>query len=141
MTRLVTLTHPRNLVVLAFALIFALPLISQAQSSTSTPEASPGASPEASPGASPAAGEVTITILDFAFEPATVTVPLGTTITWVNQGPTQHTTVSFDGPDKIWDSKIMEAGDTYSYTPTELGTYEYLCGLHPNMKATLIVTE
>lgn len=141
MTRLAALTHPRNLVVLAFAVIFALPLISQAQSSTGTPEASPGASPEASPGASPAAGEVVINIVDFAFDPPTVTISLGTTVTWVNQGPTQHTTVAFDGPDKIWDSNILDAGQSYSFTPTEPGTYDYLCGLHPNMKATLIVTE
>ena len=141
MARFSPMIHPRNLVGVAFALLLALPLIGNAQGDSGTPDASPSASPGASPAASPAAGEVTIDIVDFAFEPASVTISLGTTVTWVNKGPTAHTTVAFDGGEKTWDSGIMEAGDTFSFTPTEAGTYDYICGLHPNMKATLIVTE
>jgi plastocyanin len=96
-------------------------------------------------GAEPAAGdetdEVTIEIVDFFFEPAEVTVKVGTTVTWVNVGPTDHTTTAYIDGDKYWDSAIMSEGDTYSFTVEEPGTFEYLCALHPSMTATLIVEE
>ncbi len=87
-------------------------------------------------------GNVRIDIVDFAFEPAMVEVPLGATVTWVNVGPTDHTTVAFgvDGK-KVFDSNIMHEGDVFSLEPTQAGRYEYICGLHPSMMAVLIVTE
>lgn len=80
--------------------------------------------------------EVTITIVDFAFDAETVTVAPGTTVTWVNEGPTIHNTVS---KDDLWSSEIMEAGDTFSFTFENPGTYPYLCTLHPIMLGTIVV--
>ena len=91
--------------------------------------------------AADAAEEVTIDIVDFAFEPAEVTVPVGTTVTWVNVGPTDHTTTAYIDGDKFWDSKIMVEGDTFSFTFEEPGSYDYLCALHPSMTAHLEVTS
>ena len=88
-----------------------------------------------------AAEEVTINIVDFFFEPADVTVKVGTTVTWVNVGPTDHTTTAFVDGDKYWDSEIMHEGDTFSFTFEEPGSFDYLCGLHPSMKAHLEVEE
>ena len=87
-------------------------------------------------------GNVRIDIVDFAFEPAMVEVPVGATVTWVNVGPTDHTTVAFgvDGK-KVFDSNIMHEGDVYSLSLDRAGRYEYICGLHPSMMAVLIVTE
>jgi plastocyanin len=103
-----------------------------------TPGASPEASPSASPAASPAADAVAVSIFDFGFDAAEVKVPVGTTVTWTNDGEVIHTTTSKDG---IWDSAILNPGDTFSYTFDEAGTYEYWCTLHPQMLATIVVTE
>ena len=89
--------------------------------------------------ATAATDEVTIDIVDFAFEPAEVTVPVGTTVTWVNVGPTDHTTTAYVGGDKFWDSRIMAEGDVFSFTFEEPGSYDYLCALHPSMTAHLEV--
>lgn len=83
-----------------------------------------------------ASDEVTVNIVDFAFDAETITVAPGTTVTWVNQGPTIHNTVS---DDDLWSSEIMEAGDAFSYTFDETGTYPYKCTLHPIMLGTIVV--
>jgi plastocyanin len=87
-------------------------------------------------------GNVRIDIVDFAFDPPMVEVPVGARVTWVNVGPTDHTAVAFgtDGS-KVFDSNIMHEGDVYSLSLTRPGRYEYICGLHPSMMAVVIVTE
>lgn len=87
-------------------------------------------------------GNVRIDIVDFAFEPPIVEVPVGARVTWVNVGPTDHTAVAFgsDGG-KVFDSNIMHEGDVFSLSLTRPGRYEYICGLHPSMMAVLIVTD
>ncbi len=69
-------------------------------------------------------------IIDFAFDPPLVEVPVGTTVVWrLVQG--YHTVVSADF---LLNSPILEnVGDTYSYTFTEEGVYDYICGVHPFM--------
>jgi plastocyanin len=84
----------------------------------------------------PSANAATVQILDFAFEPAVVEVKVGTTVTWVNDGPTAHTSTAYgEGGKKVWDSAILPQGGTYSYTFDEPGAFDYLCTLHPSMKA------
>jgi plastocyanin len=96
----------------------------------------PAATPEAA--ASPENAEtVAVSIFDFGFDGESVEVPVGTTVTWTNDGQVIHTTTSTDG---LWDSKIMNTGDTFSYTFDEPGTFEYLCSLHPSMVGTIVVT-
>ena len=85
--------------------------------------------------------EVTIRIVDFAFEPVEETVEVGTTVTWVNDGPTDHTSTAYEGGDKIWDSAILAAGESFAYTFEEAGSFDYLCTLHPSMKAHIDVVE
>ncbi|MGH2534578.1 MAG: ScyD/ScyE family protein [Thermomicrobiales bacterium] len=99
------------------------------------------ATPEAAPAASPVAAVVTVRIVDFAFDPADLTVPVGTNVTWVNDGPTDHTAVAFDGGAKVWDSDILAAGDEYDFTFDQPGSYDYLCGLHPEMTAHIEVVS
>lgn len=84
-----------------------------------------------------AAGDITVSIFDFGFDGETVEVPVGTTVTWSNDGEVIHTTTSKDG---LWDSAIMNSGDTFSYTFEDVGTFDYLCSLHPSMVATIVVT-
>lgn len=83
-------------------------------------------------------GPVIVSIIDFAFDPPLVEVPVGTTVTWrLDVG--YHTVVSADFR---LNSPILEnVGDTYSYTFTEAGTYDYICGIHPNMLGTVKVVR
>jgi plastocyanin len=88
---------------------------------------------------SPAASEVVVRIYDFGFDNPTLTIPAGTSVTWANTGAVQHTTVATVNGEKYWDSGIMEPGATFSFTFNEAGTWDYVCGLHPDMKGTIIV--
>jgi plastocyanin len=96
---------------------------------------------QASSGSTPAAAStpstVEVQIMDFKFDPATITVPVGTTVVWVNQGPTEHSTTSKQG---IWDSHLLQKGQSFQYTFTKPGSYPYWCTIHPEMLGTVIVT-
>lgn len=94
-----------------------------------------GATPAA---ASAAPEETAVAILDYSFEASTVEIPVGTTVTWTNDGGVIHTTTSTDG---LWDSGIMSSGDVFSHTFDEAGSFTYICTLHPIMIGTIVVTE
>lgn len=95
-------------------------------------------SPDVAASAQPAQSEeVQVRIVDFAFEPATITIRPGTTVVWTNDAPTQHTTASKEG--SVWESKILEKGGVFSYTFDKSGEFPYWCTLHPSMLGTVIV--
>ena len=79
----------------------------------------------------------------FAFSPATLTVKVGTTVTWTNMTQAGHTVTCDDG--KSFDSGISNpiaaSGGTYSFTFSKVGTFPYHCQIHPFMKATITVTS
>ena len=77
-----------------------------------------------------------VTIDNFTFSPATLTVPSGTTVTWINQDDMVHTVTEAN---RGFSSKGLETGATYAHTFTAPGTYTYFCALHPRMTATVIV--
>jgi plastocyanin len=77
-----------------------------------------------------------ITIDNFSFTPAEVTVPVGATVTWVNHDDVPHTVVSND---KKFKSKALDTDDTFSFTFSQAGTYEYYCSVHPKMTAKVTV--
>ena len=81
-----------------------------------------------------ASATVSVAILDFLYDPKDVTVSRGDTVSWTNQGEKKHDVTS-DG----FESETLEAGDGYSFTFTESGTFDYLCGIHPKMKGTVTV--
>ena len=91
------------------------------------------------PGSStPVAAEtVSVAIRDFAFSPATISVPVGTTVTWTNEDSEQHTATSTSG---VWDSGILDTGGTFSFTFNTPGSFPYWCALHPSMRGTVVVT-
>lgn len=78
--------------------------------------------------------DVDVKIENYAFDSATITVSVGTTVTWENYDSVPHT-VTGDG----FDSGTLQNGKTFSYTFTEPGTYAYKCSIHPSMKGTVIV--
>lgn len=65
-----------------------------------------------------------------------LTVPVGTTVTWTNQDTTMHTVTAVDGS---FDSGYYGEGESWSFTFTEAGEYEYYCIPHPWMRAKVIV--
>ena len=102
-----------------------------------SPVASPQASPVASPGpGTPAAtgGQVEVSIADFQFDQASLTVAPGTTVVWTNDGVAPHT-VSGD----FGDSGILDPGATFEFTFTEAGTFPFVCAIHPEMQGEIIV--
>lgn len=77
-----------------------------------------------------------IKIDNFSFTPATVTVALGTTVTWTNSDDVPHTVVS---EDYTFKSKVLDTDEKFSYKFTKPGTYSYFCSVHPKMTAKIIV--
>ncbi|QQG90599.1 cupredoxin family copper-binding protein [Mycobacteroides chelonae] len=97
----------------------------------------PGAmAPHGSTPTAPAPVGPAVDIENFAFNPATLTVPAGTTVTWTNKDEEPHNVVSEDG---TFRSPGMDAKGTFSHQFTRPGTYQYVCGIHPFMKATVVV--
>jgi plastocyanin len=92
----------------------------------------------------PVPGATTVNIQNFAFVPASITVPKGTTVTWVNQDPTDHTIVNDAqgsiGQGAVFTSNPLPKGAQYSFRFDTPGTYPYHCSIHPSMKGTVIVT-
>lgn len=103
-----------------------------------------GAGQQAPPGAAEAGSqqapvEHQVTMKGKVFTPAALTVAVGDTVTWVNDDDALHTVSVTDGPE-TFQSDLMEAGQTFSYTFTSPGTYNYLCDVHPDMVGSVIVT-
>ena len=82
------------------------------------------------------AADAAVTISDFKFTPATVTVNEGDTVTWTNDGPTVHTATAEDGS---FDTGTLRKGESGSATFTQAGTIDYICTPHPNMKGKVVV--
>ncbi|HET6924285.1 MAG TPA: cupredoxin family copper-binding protein [Candidatus Saccharimonadales bacterium] len=82
-----------------------------------------------------------VTIQNFAFSPANLTVPQGTAVTWTNKDSTAHTVTSDSGGPFVLNSGTIEPGLTFSTTLNKTGTFPYHCSIHPNMKGTITVTS
>jgi len=101
-------------------------------------ESSAGAATTAGGSATGAPAKAAITISDFAFSPATLTVAPGATITVTNKDAVKHDVDSADRTSFSTDP--VGEGGTFTFTaPMKPGTYGYFCSVHPNMKGTLIV--
>jgi LPXTG-motif cell wall-anchored protein len=83
-----------------------------------------------------AAADTGVTIVDFEFAQPNVTVDVGDTVTWTNDGPTPHSATASDGS---FDTGIMDAGQSGSHTFDAAGTFNYICTPHPNMTGTVTV--
>ena len=111
-------------------------LIAVAACSGSGGSAAPSAATSQAP-AAPAGGATAVSIKDFAFNPATASVPAGSKVTWTNSDTTAHT-VTFD--DGSADSGNIAPGSTFDQTFTTAGTFAYHCTIHSQMKGTVTVS-
>jgi plastocyanin len=87
--------------------------------------------------AAPSGEEVAVNIADFAFDPTSLDIAAGTTVTWTNQDSTPHTAT---GDGDTFNSDRLEQGASFSFTFEAPGTYNYYCEYHANMTGTINVT-
>jgi plastocyanin len=90
---------------------------------------------QASAQATPAA-TAEVKIDNFSFGPGTLTVPVGTAVTWTNRDDIPHTVVSTDGAFK---SKVLDTDEKFSFTFSKAGSYPYFCSIHPKMTGKVVV--
>ena len=116
--------------------ILALCILISCNKSSNMYSSNPSSSPSTGKGAN------TVTISGMAFSPVSLTVAVGTAVTWTNNDSVAHTVTS---DTKVFDSGSITAavgnggGGTYSYIFTAAGTYNYHCTIHPMMTAKIIV--
>lgn len=77
-----------------------------------------------------------VTIQNFAFNPNSLSVSVGTNVTWTNMDNVDHQIKSDTG---LFESNPFSNGQTYTYQFTTAGTYSYTCLIHPSMHGTIIV--
>jgi hypothetical protein len=77
-----------------------------------------------------------VSIIDRAYQPAAFAVGLGQTVVWRNESLGQHTVTSADG---LFNSGVMNTGNTFSVTFTKAGTFDYSCTIHPTMHGSVLV--
>jgi len=70
------------------------------------------------------------------FGPSTITVDVGTEVVWTNTDGASHTSTADGG---AWDSGSLGQDESFSFTPSEAGTFAYFCAIHPSMTGELIV--
>ncbi|MGW4652515.1 cupredoxin domain-containing protein [Kitasatospora sp. NPDC004289] len=124
---------------IAAAVTVLLMLAVGCSGSTGPTRGNPVATVSTSPpnGETPTASAVNLTIKDFAFAPADLTVAPGTRIVVANQDTAPHT---FSATGKAFDTGRIEAGASATFTaPAAPGSYPYLCDIHPFMGGTLTV--
>lgn len=83
-----------------------------------------------------AAGGTQVIVDNFSFKPATIAVPVGTTVTWTNQDDVPHNVVSTD---KKFASPVLDTDETFSRTFETAGTFKYYCSIHPRMTGQVVV--
>src|SRR3990167_9426744 len=70
-----------------------------------------------------------ISIKNFAFNPATINIKIGTTLTWTNEDSAPHTVTS----EENFDSGTLTSGETFVFTFNDKGTFDYICTIHPSI--------
>jgi amicyanin len=83
------------------------------------------------------AADAQIKIANFTFDPPTLTIKAGTTVTWINADDIPHVVSEKDGKFR---SGALDTDDSFSQSFTTAGTIEYFCAIHPHMTGKIIVT-
>ena len=97
--------------------------------SRATPEPPPHIVPSGSP---------QVEIVDYGFSPNQMVIPLGSTVTFVNDGNDGHD-VTGTGPGGDWRSGPLAPSERYSRQFALSGTYTYVCTIHPEMRGRILV--
>ena len=78
----------------------------------------------------------TVTISNFAFQPASLTISAGDSVTFVNEDSAPHTATDTGG---AWDTGRLARGQSRTFTFNAAGSFNYFCAIHPSMTATLTI--
>jgi plastocyanin len=124
-------TRPRAGAVCLLLAVFAI-AIAGCGSSGGT-----GSSSSTSTSASSGSSTHAVTIKDYTFKPAKITVPVGTTVDFSNEDSTAHTATSTESG--AFESGAIQPGKSASITLKKAGTFTYYCAFHPFMKGTIVV--
>jgi plastocyanin len=101
-----------------------------AESTPATPDTTTAHVPSAE-------AEANVSIANFSFQPATVSVTVGGAVTWTNSDGAQHTATGEAG---TFNTGALRRGESYSQVFDQPGIYTYLCAFHPEMRGTVIVS-
>ena len=107
-----------------------------AGSTNMAPPATAAATQAPSATSAPSGAEAKVSISNFAFDPAALTIKVGTTVTWTNNDVVAHTVTFTD----VANSPVLNRGDHFSRAFTKAGTYSYICSIHPFMHGMVVVT-
>lgn len=77
-----------------------------------------------------------VTIQNFAFSPASLTIKKGESVTWTNEDSAPHQIAS---DSNAFSGNAISKGQTYSFTFNDAGEFDYHCAIHPSMKGKIIV--
>lgn len=138
-------TRKRPLVYLFALAILAFSLITFTQCGSESPSSS-GPSGPSNPGEpTEEQGANEVWMVGTSFNKSDLEVTVGTTVMWTNQSSVSHTVTSGNRGDSdagdLFDSGTLGADATFSHTFEEVGTFEYFCGFHAGMSATITVVE
>jgi plastocyanin/phosphatidylethanolamine-binding protein (PEBP) family uncharacterized protein len=92
--------------------------------------------PTPTPTATPTLAPNQVSIVGMSFSPATITIQVGQSVTWVNTDSVPHTSTSDTG---VWDSGTIGAGASFTRAFTTPGTFPYHCSFHTGMTGTVVV--
>ena len=121
---------------LAATLALSVAACGGAATSSPAPATAPPATQAPASTAAPAAGDA-VTIANFAFAPASLTVKVGSTVTWTNKDSATHTVAWDDGSQGS--GSLTADGAPYTQTFATAGTFAYHCSIHSSMKGTIVV--
>ena len=125
-----------------FVVSLAAPTLVAAQepTTTTTTTTTPASPPQAysAPAAPVVAKDGGVTITDFRFAPSVVSIAVGETVTWTNDGPSNHTATATGGE---FDSGTLQPGQDFSHSFGSPGTFSYICSIHPEMRGTIEVSD
>jgi plastocyanin len=83
-------------------------------------------------------GAVEATIVDISFQPATIDVSAGSSVTWTNEDAVPHTVTARTDD---FNSGVLGLGDSFTQAFDTPGTFEFFCAIHPSMTGTVVVSE
>ena len=90
------------------------------------------------PSGQASAASYSVAMKGYAFSPASLSVPAGSTVTWTNYDTAPHDVKTTSGPLSIH-SPMLNKGQSWSFTFTTAGAYGYVCTVHPDMTAGITV--
>ena len=112
------------------------PQQAQDQMHMNKPEPSKTAMPSSNGSSSQIVETTSVNIANFAYDPPTIKIKVGDTVTWTNKDNVGHSATADDG---TWDTGVLQQGKSGSAKFSKAGVFTYHCSVHPNMHGTIVV--